>query len=88
MHAFEGEELLREDDILDFINKEEASIALVLLAGVQYYTGQLLDIARITKAVHCQVSGIGGGGVAAAAKAAAAATTRRDGASAALCRTS
>ncbi|KAI6243620.1 Kynureninase [Aphelenchoides fujianensis] len=34
----EGEDLLREDDIIDFINKEADSIALVLLSGVQYYT--------------------------------------------------
>ncbi|XP_033020136.1 kynureninase isoform X5 [Lacerta agilis] len=46
----EGEETLRTEDILDVIEKEGDSIAIILFSGVQYYTGQLFDIPRITKA--------------------------------------
>ncbi|XP_050825247.1 kynureninase isoform X7 [Gopherus flavomarginatus] len=45
-----GEETLRIEDILDIIEKEGDSVAVILLSGVQYYTGQLFDIPRITKA--------------------------------------
>ncbi|NWU93221.1 KYNU Kynureninase, partial [Upupa epops] len=50
MHPREGEETLRTEDILDVIEKEGDSIAVILFSGVQYYTGQLFDIPRITKA--------------------------------------
>ncbi|XP_052532083.1 kynureninase isoform X1 [Tympanuchus pallidicinctus] len=46
----EGEETLRIEDILAVIEEEGDSIAVVLFSGVQYYTGQLFDIPRITKA--------------------------------------
>ncbi|XP_067405609.1 kynureninase isoform X2 [Emydura macquarii macquarii] len=45
-----GEETLRIEDILARIEKEGDSVAVILLSGVQYYTGQLFDIPRITKA--------------------------------------
>ncbi|KAM6396297.1 kynureninase isoform 2-T2 [Pluvialis apricaria] len=45
-----GEETLRIEDILAVIEKEGDSIAVILFSGVQYYTGQLFDIPRITKA--------------------------------------
>eukprot|EP00002_Diphylleia_rotans_P034413 TRINITY_DN738_c0_g1_i1.p1 TRINITY_DN738_c0_g1~~TRINITY_DN738_c0_g1_i1.p1 ORF type:complete len:486 (+),score=88.27 TRINITY_DN738_c0_g1_i1:73-1530(+) len=48
----QGEELLRNEDILELLEKEGDQIALVLLPGIQYYTGQLLDIATITKVAH------------------------------------
>jgi len=44
----EGESLLRTADLIDRLEREGDDIALVLLPGVQYYTGQLLDIASIT----------------------------------------
>ncbi|KAM3585339.1 uncharacterized protein V6R79_014923 [Siganus canaliculatus] len=47
-----GEETLRTEDILDVIQKEGDSIAVVMLSGVQYYTGQLFDMAAITEAGH------------------------------------
>ncbi|NXT88817.1 KYNU Kynureninase, partial [Anhinga rufa] len=50
MQPREGEETLRTEDILAVIEKEGDSIAVILFSGVQYYTGQLFDIPRITKA--------------------------------------
>jgi kynureninase len=37
------------------MNKEAESIAIILFSGVQYYTGQLFDIPRVTKAARNQV---------------------------------
>jgi kynureninase len=45
-----GEDLLRTEDIIAVIEREGARIATVLLPGVQYLTGQALDIAAITAA--------------------------------------
>ncbi|KAG6911458.1 hypothetical protein DXG01_014532 [Tephrocybe rancida] len=45
----EGEYTLREEDILEIIAKEGASIALVLFSGVQYYTGQWFPMESITR---------------------------------------
>nr|XP_046238454.1 kynureninase [Scatophagus argus]XP_046238455.1 kynureninase [Scatophagus argus] len=45
-----GEETLRTEDILEVIEKEGDSIAVVMLSGVQYYTGQLFNMAAITEA--------------------------------------
>ena len=47
-----GETLLRTEDIVATIEREGPAVALVLLPGVQYYTGQLLDIPAITAATH------------------------------------
>lgn len=48
----EGEDTLRMEDILEVIHREGDSIALVLFAGIQYYTGQLFDIQAIVQAGH------------------------------------
>ncbi len=48
----EGEKLLRTEDILDVISRQGGSLALVLMGGINYYTGQLYDIAAITSAAH------------------------------------
>ncbi|KAM7375085.1 hypothetical protein PAMA_014258 [Pampus argenteus] len=47
-----GEETLRTEDILEVMEKEGDSIAVVLFSGVQYYTGQLFNMAAITEAGH------------------------------------
>ena len=48
----EGEHTLRTDDILQVIENEGDSVALVMFGGVNYYTGQCFDMARITEAGH------------------------------------
>jgi kynureninase len=47
-----GEQTLRTEDILAAIEKEGDSLALVLLGGVNYYTGQFFDLKRITEKAH------------------------------------
>ncbi|XP_036041694.1 kynureninase [Onychomys torridus] len=46
----EGEETLRMEDILEVIEEEGDSIAVILFSGVQFYTGQLFNMPAITKA--------------------------------------
>ena len=48
----EGEYNLRTEDIISVINKHGESVAVVLLGGVNYYTGQYFDLKAITKAAH------------------------------------
>jgi kynureninase len=47
-----GELCMREEDIDLLIDREGHSIALILLGGVNYVTGQAFDIAGITAAGH------------------------------------
>lgn len=47
-----GNDTLETSDILDSIEQNKDEIALVLLSGVQYYTGQFFDIPSISK--HCK----------------------------------
>ena len=55
MFPREGEFCLREEDILEVIEKQGPSIALVIFSGVQYYTGQWFPMQSITKAAKAQV---------------------------------
>lgn len=48
----EGEETLRHDDILAAIAEHADELAVVLFPGVQYYTGQVFDMASIAAAAH------------------------------------
>ncbi|MFN3841449.1 MAG: kynureninase [Cyclobacteriaceae bacterium] len=48
----QGEFTLRTEDILQTINEHAGQLALVLLGGVQYYTGQFFNIPQITEAAH------------------------------------
>ena len=45
----DGEETLCSDAVCEQIEKHRDSLAMVLLPGVQYYTGQVIDLSRITK---------------------------------------
>ncbi|MCC6952185.1 MAG: kynureninase [Phycisphaerales bacterium] len=44
----EGEATLRTADVLETLDRERDSVALVMLGGVNYLTGQLLEIGEIT----------------------------------------
>jgi len=52
IHPRAGEHTLRTEDILDKISAHKEELALVMMAGLQYYTGQVFDMAKITKAGH------------------------------------
>lgn len=49
-----GEHTIREEDIEELLAREGHSIAVVLLPGVNFFTGQAFDIERITRAAHAQ----------------------------------
>jgi kynureninase len=48
----EGEHHMRTEDILSLIEQHGRSTALVLFGGVNYYSGQVMDMETITKAAH------------------------------------
>jgi kynureninase len=49
-----SEATLRQEDIEALLEREGSSIALVMLAGVNYATGQAFDMQAITRAGHAQ----------------------------------
>eukprot|EP01147_Barroeca_monosierra_P009822 gene9822-2015_t len=55
----QGETIIHDEDILSAISEHGKSIALVLIGGVHYYTGQFFDIPAITKAAHAQGCRVG-----------------------------
>lgn len=48
----EGEHTLRNEDIIETITQHRHDLALVMLPGVQFYSGQFLDLPAITQAAH------------------------------------
>jgi kynureninase len=48
----DGEHLIEDIDIINAIKEAGESIAVVMIGGVNYYTGQLFDLENITKAAH------------------------------------
>ena len=54
-----GEDTLRTEDICEHIARAGPSLATVLLPGVQYLTGQCLDMREITRAAHAVDATIG-----------------------------
>jgi kynureninase len=52
----EGEVSLRTEDILETLDRHASSVALIMLGGVNYLTGQFFDIPAITR--HAQKLGI------------------------------
>jgi len=55
----EGEKIIHTEDIIAAIERHSSSLALVLFGGINYYTGQLFDMKRITDAAH-KVNAIAG----------------------------
>ncbi|MFQ6114017.1 MAG: kynureninase, partial [bacterium] len=49
-----GETTIRTGDIEELLEKEGDAVALVMLGGVNYYTGQAFDLERITRAGHAK----------------------------------
>ncbi len=54
-----GEETLRDEDILLAIEELGDELAVVMLGGVNYYTGQLFDLEAITQAGHAVGAKVG-----------------------------
>ncbi|MEM7168354.1 MAG: kynureninase [Planctomycetota bacterium] len=54
-----GEHSIRTEDIEQLIADNADELALVMLAGVNYYTGQFFDLERITRAGHAAGARVG-----------------------------
>lgn len=48
----DGESVIRTEDIESIIESEGSEVALIMLGGVNYYTGQVFDIKKITQTAH------------------------------------
>lgn len=59
VHPRAGEQLIHEEDILAKIAEIGDQLALVMIGGVNYYTGQLFDIQKITAAGHAVGAKVG-----------------------------
>jgi kynureninase len=54
-----GEHTLRPEDILQAIRDNGPELALILMGGINYYTGQVFDMAAITRAGHAAGAYVG-----------------------------
>ena len=52
LKARDGEHTVRQEDIEELLNSKANEIALIMLGGVNYYTGQLFNMKRITEVAH------------------------------------
>lgn len=59
LHPREGEYCIRTENILNLIEENKDELALLMLGGVNYYTGQFFDLETITKKAH-EVGAIAG----------------------------
>ena len=48
----EGEHLIREEDIIAAIEEHSDELALVFFGGMNYFTGQLFDMEKLTQVAH------------------------------------
>lgn len=55
----EGEYTLRTEDIIAEINEHKSELAIIMMGGVNYYTGQAFDMEAITKAGHDAGASVG-----------------------------
>lgn len=55
----DGEHLIREEDILAAITEAGDTLAMIMIGGVNYYTGQLFDMKKITEAGHAVGAKVG-----------------------------
>ncbi len=52
IHPRSGEKILRNEDILELIKNTGSQLAMLMMGGIHYYTGQLFDMKSITEASH------------------------------------
>jgi kynureninase len=59
VHAREGEYCIRHEDVIAKINEVGSELALVMIGGVNYFTGQVFNMQAITAVAH-QVGALAG----------------------------